>query len=96
MYLCIYIGIANITNQAGDFIDIPRRVYIDTNSSNYTVSQVACGGNHNIAIVTASNTNTVTSNTSNTDVYTWGYGDMLALGHGKEQDEFIPKVLYGY
>ncbi len=25
-------------------------------------------------------------------VYTWGYGDMLALGHGKDKDEATPKV----
>jgi regulator of chromosome condensation len=24
-------------------------------------------------------------------VYTWGYGDLLALGHGKECDEPTPK-----
>jgi alpha-tubulin suppressor-like RCC1 family protein len=40
---------------------------------------IACGGNHNL-VITASN-----------DVYTWGYGDMLALGHGLEADEPLPK-----
>jgi regulator of chromosome condensation len=43
------------------------------------VVAIACGGNHNLAI-TASN-----------HVYTWGYGDMLALGHGVERDEPLPK-----
>ena len=27
------------------------------------------------------------------DVYSWGYGDMLALGHGKEKDEDAPKKI---
>ena len=40
---------------------------------------IACGGNHNLAI------------TCTGDVYTWGYGDMLALGHGQEKDEPQPK-----
>lgn len=34
------------------------------------VAEIACGGNHNLAL------------TSSNSVYTWGYGDMLALGHG--------------
>lgn len=51
----------------------------DSSSSSAAVVAIACGGNHNLAI-TASN-----------DVYTWGYGDMLALGHGLEQDEPLPK-----
>ena len=25
--------------------------------------------------------------------YTWGYGDMLQLGHGKEEDEFTPRLV---
>jgi hypothetical protein len=25
-------------------------------------------------------------------VYSWGYGDMLALGHGKDADELTPRV----
>ena len=56
----------------------------NTNSSSNSgsglaVVSIACGGNHNLAI-TASN-----------DVYTWGYGDMLALGHGVDKDEPLPK-----
>mmetsp|Transcript_11769 Transcript_11769/g.16708 ORF Transcript_11769/g.16708 Transcript_11769/m.16708 type:complete len:141 (-) Transcript_11769:52-474(-) len=27
------------------------------------------------------------------DVYTWGYGDLGALGHGKGEDEYRPKKL---
>ena len=48
-------------------------------STGAAVVAIACGGNHNLAI-TASN-----------EVYTWGYGDMLALGHGVERDEPLPK-----
>ena len=37
------------------------------------------GGNHNLAL---SNKN---------EIYSWGYGEMLALGHGVEKDEYAPK-----
>jgi regulator of chromosome condensation len=43
--------------------------------------QIDCGGNHNLAL------------SANGDVFTWGYGDMLALGHGDEQDEILPRKL---
>jgi alpha-tubulin suppressor-like RCC1 family protein len=26
-------------------------------------------------------------------VFTWGYGDLLALGHGRDRDEPIPRKL---
>lgn len=42
---------------------------------------IACGGNHNLAL------------TDKNEVYSWGYGDMLALGHGDEKDELLPKKL---
>ena len=45
------------------------------------VTSIACGGNHNFAM------------TTNNDVYSWGYGDMLALGNGEEKDETIPKKI---
>jgi len=31
--------------------------------------------------------------TENGDIYTWGYGDMGALGHGEDKDEYNPKKL---
>lgn len=42
---------------------------------------ISCGANHNLAV------------TSTGDVFSWGYGDMLALGHGKEADEPAPKKM---
>lgn len=42
---------------------------------------IDCGGNHNLAL------------TDKNEVYSWGYGDMLALGHGEEKDENLPKKL---
>jgi regulator of chromosome condensation len=45
------------------------------------VVSMACGGNHNLVL------------TDQNEVYTWGYGDMLALGHGDEKDEKLPKKL---
>lgn len=45
------------------------------------VIDIACGGHHNLAL------------TSTHEVYSWGYGDMLALGHGDDKDEPVPKKL---
>ena len=43
--------------------------------------QLACGANHNLVV------------TSDNEVYSWGYGDMSALGHGKDEDQFRPKKM---
>eukprot|EP00586_Coscinodiscus_wailesii_P012317 CAMPEP_0172506562 /NCGR_PEP_ID=MMETSP1066-20121228/196112_1 /TAXON_ID=671091 /ORGANISM="Coscinodiscus wailesii, Strain CCMP2513" /LENGTH=476 /DNA_ID=CAMNT_0013283641 /DNA_START=110 /DNA_END=1540 /DNA_ORIENTATION=- len=42
---------------------------------------ISCGSNHCLLM------------SENGNVYTWGYGDLGALGHGKEKDEFRPKKL---
>jgi regulator of chromosome condensation len=64
---------------AGECIDVP--VLVPFSDDKIFIKQISCGGNHNLAL-TASN-----------EVYSWGYGDMLALGHGKEKDEPTPKKL---
>lgn len=46
-----------------------------------TVAQIDCGDNHNLVLTTEGS------------VYTWGYGDMGALGHGVENDEYSPRKL---
>jgi regulator of chromosome condensation len=43
------------------------------------VKTIACGGNHNLAL------------TDTHELYSWGYGEMSALGHGVDQDEPTPK-----
>lgn len=45
------------------------------------ILSIACGGNHNLALA------------KDGSVYTWGYGDMYALGHGLEKDEPKPRKL---
>ena len=45
------------------------------------VRDIACGDYHNLAL------------TSNNEVYSWGFGEMYALGHGKDKDELYPKKL---
>ena len=45
------------------------------------ISKIACGANHNLAVST------------NGDVYSWGYGDMLALGNGKDSDVKLPQKI---
>ncbi len=42
---------------------------------------IACGSNHNLAL------------TSDNSIYSWGYGEMFALGHGKDGDELFPRRL---
>lgn len=51
------------------------------NIANIEITQISCGGNHNLVL------------TNKNEIYSWGYGDMLALGHGDEKDEILPKKL---
>jgi regulator of chromosome condensation len=46
-----------------------------------TPCAIACGANHNLVL------------TDRTEVYTWGFGDNSALGHGRDDDEVGPKTL---
>ena len=75
------------SNKAGDFlttpelITLPESVQTQNDSKSNRVVSVACGSNHNLAL------------TSKNEVFSWGYGEMLALGHGKEKDELLPKRL---
>jgi len=73
---------------AGYFLPNPAKVQLPPPShlprdskTKSKVKSVSCGSNHNLVL------------TENNDVFTWGYGDMLALGHGKEKDENRPKLL---
>lgn len=79
------LGIAGFGEGAGDSASLPHKVIMPIDDvHDQPIQQIACGGNHNIVLVG--------SGTSSA-VYTWGYGDMLALGHGKEQDEPTPRKL---
>ena len=50
------------------------------------IEQIACGENHNLAIVKPSQ--------GKREVYTWGFGDPSgALGHDKDVNEWRPKKL---
>ncbi|RKP36744.1 regulator of chromosome condensation 1/beta-lactamase-inhibitor protein II, partial [Dimargaris cristalligena] len=46
--------------------------------------QLICGSNHNLALTKEGG-----------DVYSWGYGDMLALGNGEEEDVSTPTLIEG-
>lgn len=65
------------SNSAGDFSSVPQLVDL----GEVKAVAISCGANHNLVI------------TSTNEIYSWGYGDMLALGHGKERDELVPKRL---
>ncbi|KAJ1831767.1 hypothetical protein LPJ63_004044 [Coemansia sp. RSA 2711] len=47
------------------------------------MADFVCGSNHNIAL------------TADGNAYTWGYGDMLQLGNGEEEDVEQPTLLQG-
>ena len=64
---------------AGACTDAPILPVLDPSVK---ITQIACGANHNMALSSSSNA-----------VYSWGYGDMLALGTGKEKDEDTPKMI---
>mmetsp|Transcript_13263 Transcript_13263/g.18178 ORF Transcript_13263/g.18178 Transcript_13263/m.18178 type:complete len:552 (+) Transcript_13263:2-1657(+) len=66
------------SSSAGDFSSSPVSPALPANT---IVTSIACGGNHNLVL------------TDGNAVYTWGYGDMLALGHGEEKDETLPRKL---
>jgi len=81
--------------KAGDFLTIPEEIIINSSSNSFNsssssssgsnksssnkITSVACGGSHTLAL------------TSSGELYSWGYGDMLALGHGKDNDEPEPR-----
>lgn len=45
------------------------------------ITSISCGSNHVIAL------------SKDNEVYSWGYGDMMALGNGRDQDELKPTKL---
>jgi regulator of chromosome condensation len=63
---------------AGDFCAKPVKPVLP---ADVKIAFIGCGGNHNLALTTKG------------EVYSWGYGDMSALGHGKDDDEFLPKKI---
>lgn len=73
------LGSTEVTmSAAGDFSTSPVKPSLPNGT---VVVAISCGGNHNLVL------------TDKNEVYTWGYGEMLALGHGEEKDESLPKKL---
>lgn len=70
--------VSSSLSSAGSSAPTPQLINVGNNE---IITAMSCGGNHNL-VLTASNA-----------VYTWGYGEMLALGHGKDKDEQEPKKL---
>ncbi|KAI9920994.1 hypothetical protein PsorP6_000900 [Peronosclerospora sorghi] len=72
------------TCATGEFKDRPQKVVMLSSSPSGNPSpvvQVVSGSNHVLAL------------TENKAIYSWGYGDMLALGNGTERDETKPHAL---
>jgi regulator of chromosome condensation len=73
------LGSTEVTmNAAGDFSAKPVKPTLPPNT---VVVSISAGGNHNLVV------------TNKNEVYSWGYGEMLQLGHGEEKDETLPKKL---
>ena len=64
--------------EAGAYIAVPVVVPLPDDALGASVS---CGANHNLVL------------SPQGSVYSWGYGDMLALGHGQEADEAAPRKI---
>ncbi|GMF36445.1 unnamed protein product [Phytophthora fragariaefolia] len=76
------LGMLNSIN-TGEFKDRPQKVTIPKpkNGGSNVVRAIATGSNHALAL------------TESDAIFSWGYGDMLALGNGLEQDENKPRQL---
>ena len=64
--------------EAGAFVWLPVLVPFP-GPGPVTISEISAGANHNLALAASG------------ALYSWGYGDMLALGHGLEEDEPAPR-----
>jgi len=67
------------TCNTGEFKDRPQKVTFPQGSTE--VRSIASGSTHVLAL------------TESDAIFSWGYGDMLALGHGKARDELKPRQL---
>ncbi len=81
------LGVPAITEEAGGFSDVSLIPGTGASTSEYDAlnkeffKSISCGNNHNLAL------------TAKGEVYSWGYGDMLALGHNSDKDEKYPKKI---
>ena len=73
-------GITSTLPPSGYLENQPMEVSLINNKS-VIIEEISCGDNHNLAL------------TFEKDVYTWGFGEMSALGHAKDKDEYCPKKL---
>lgn len=66
--------------KTGYFSDAPVPVTIPDSciDDSFEITMITCGANHTMVLG------------DNNNIYSWGYGDMLALGNGKESDESKP------
>ncbi|KAF4320371.1 hypothetical protein G195_006382, partial [Phytophthora kernoviae 00238/432] len=71
------------TCRTGEFKDRPQKVTIPVpkNGGSSVVRMIATGSNHALAL------------TESDAIFSWGYGDMLALGNGVDRDENKPRQL---
>jgi regulator of chromosome condensation len=74
------LGVTATRPDVGYFKDTPQLIkFPSLDDSPPVIEQISCGGNHTLVV------------TDDGTVYSWGYGDMGALGHGEEKDEYQPR-----
>lgn len=72
------LGSSSASTATGEFKAVPVTPDLPPDT---VVTAIDCGGNHNLAL------------TSKNEVFSWGFGDMMALGHGDDSDQLLPKKL---
>jgi regulator of chromosome condensation len=73
------LGVSDDISSPGTFENLPIRVTLGGASGKAT--SIVCGANHNLCL------------TDKNEIYTWGYGDMYALGHGNDKDQSRPRKI---
>lgn len=74
------LGISSDIPKAGFGKELPVPIIISEGDEKHPViKKISCGGNHCLALLESG------------DAYSWGYGELNALGHGVEQDEYTPR-----
>jgi regulator of chromosome condensation len=76
------LGTGNNGGEAGSFSSTPVRV--SGPLLNQTVADFTCGSSHTLAITAPQG-----------ELYSWGFGVMLQLGHGEDKDEPLPRKING-
>ncbi|OQR93933.1 regulator of chromosome condensation (RCC1), partial [Thraustotheca clavata] len=74
--------LGTIDNPAtGAMKESPQEIIVKDKGVRLVFEKLACGSNHALAV------------SSKNNIYSWGYGDMSALGTGEDKDEYKPRLV---